>query len=260
MQTTSEVYKRIISGEHWFNVSVAFGEPGRLITEKNETILFGGTAILVARSGADGGYDQSMLKSVKITRQIFSGNSPEIGKCVASEIDVEMLVPSAELPPMAQIVPYVRARNNTEVSEWLQKGVYYIDTRDKSKGQYPQTLKIHGFDAMLTAEQDYPSTTDITYPAPDVTVVKIIADTMGVAVDDRTWELMTRRYMVQYPGTLYNCREILGYIAAMYCGNWTLTDLNELLLVPINSIPRETQYLIDHVGYALTFGGDRILV
>ena len=261
MQATSTLYQRIINGEHWFEVSVAIGEPGRLITENSDKILFGGTAILVARSGADGGYNQCMLKNVTVTRQIFSGDTPEIGKCVSAEIDLEMLLPSAEIPRMAQIVPYVRACNATQTSEWIQKGVYYIDTREIcDDGSAPATLKIHGYDAMLTSEQDFPATENMTWPAADIDVVQLIADTMGVNVDSRTRELMNKAYAVQHPGTLYTCREVLGYIAAMYCGNFIFTDLNELLFVPLASIPRETQYLIDHVGYALVFGGTRILV
>ena len=47
MQETSVLYNSIISGDHRFEVSLAIGESGRLITKLGEVILFGGTAILV---------------------------------------------------------------------------------------------------------------------------------------------------------------------------------------------------------------------
>lgn len=261
MQTTSSLYKSILSGTHWFETSVAIGEPGRLITEDDDVILFGGMAILVARSGADAGYQQDRLKSVKITRSLFSGSEPEIGACVSAEIDVELLEPKVEIPRMAQVVPYVRATNGTETSEWIQKGVFYIDTREiEDDRQSAPILKIHGYDSMLLAEQDFPSTTNVTWPTTDKIAVQLIADALGVSVDSRTWEIITNGYAVQYPGTDYSCREILGFIAAMYCGNFVFTDTGDLLLVQLNGIPKETNYLMDNTGYAITFGGDRILV
>ena len=55
-------------------------------------------------------------------------------------------------------------------------------------------------------------------------------------------------------------REILGYIAAMYAGNFIMSDDGKLRLVRLNEIGIETHYLVDTAGYVLTFGGDRILV
>ena len=55
-------------------------------------------------------------------------------------------------------------------------------------------------------------------------------------------------------------REVLENIAAMYAGSFIMSDTGELLLVTMFGIPKETSYLIDNVGFAITFGGDRILV
>ena len=55
-------------------------------------------------------------------------------------------------------------------------------------------------------------------------------------------------------------RETLSNIAAMYCGNWVCNYDGNLLLIAVNSIPKETNYLVDNYGFAITFGGDRILV
>ena len=55
-------------------------------------------------------------------------------------------------------------------------------------------------------------------------------------------------------------REVLSQIAAMYAGNWIMNYDGQLLLVAVNGIPPETNYLIDSQYDAITFGGDRILV
>ena len=57
MQTTSDLYRELLSGSHWKETRLAIGETGKLITKLGDTITFGGTSILVGRSGADGGYD-----------------------------------------------------------------------------------------------------------------------------------------------------------------------------------------------------------
>ena len=49
-------------------------------------------------------------------------------------------------------------------------------------------------------------------------------------------------------------------IAAMYAGCFLMSESGELLLVCFWNIPKETRYLIDTHGYAITFGGDRIVV
>lgn len=42
-----------------------------------------------------------------------------------------------------------------------------------------QWLKIHGYDAILFAEQDYPADSKLTWPAKDIDVVREIAQGNG---------------------------------------------------------------------------------
>ena len=56
MQETSSIYKRLLADPgHWKEYTLVIGESGVLVNERAEKITFGGTAILVASSGADGG-------------------------------------------------------------------------------------------------------------------------------------------------------------------------------------------------------------
>lgn len=259
MQDTSPLYRQILADpNHYFEVSVVIGESGDLVTERGDTILFGGTAILVARSGPDSGFYGSQIFSLKTSSQMF-GNDPEIGRAIAQEIELQMLQPSGDLPPMAQIVLYVRACTDTQQSEWLQQGVFYIDTRETTASYDGlQILTLHGFDAMLMTEQEY-SSTSIDWPATDINVVREIASKIGVTIDSRTEELMTGGYTYPLP-TGYTLREMLGYIAAAYLGCFIITETGQLRLVSLLELPSDTALLVDSIGDYITFGGDRIKV
>lgn len=260
MQQVSSLYRELLSGNHWKEVRLAIGDTGRLVTRSGERITFGGTGILVAASGADGGYSESQLVSVTPKASVFSSSEPSVGCCVSGEIDAEMLKPAGEITGMMRIAAYTRLTDGTRVSEWLPQGVYYLDTMSENVDDTGVVwLTIHGYDAMMFAEQDYPADSKLSWPARDIDVVREIASTIGVTVDSRTVDLMTAGYPVQYP-PLYSCREVLGYIAAMYAGNFVINESGELRLICLWDIPAETRYLIDSTGYAITFGGDRILV
>ena len=89
--------------------------------------------------------------------------------------------------------------------------------------------------------------------------VDIIAELMGITVDPRT--NVSHTYTIDYPANDYTLRDVLKFIAVANGGNWTITRNDKLLLVPlVGSVPPETHYLIEESGFAITFGGDRILV
>lgn len=106
---------------------------------------------------------------------------------------------------------------------------------------------------MLKTEDFYPSTTHDWDNFTDEDVVEEIAATIGVEVDDRTWDFMGSGYTISAP-VGYTMREVLSYIAAMYAGNWVMNYDGELLLVGLDSMPPETSYLVDNTGDVLTFG------
>lgn len=259
MQDTSALYKQILQDlNHWFEATVVIGESGDLVTETGDLILFGGTAIVVSRTGPDSGFSESQLFSISTNIQMF-GNDPELGQAVAQEVNIKMLQPSGDLPPMAVVIPYVRACTATQQSEWIQQGVFYIDTREISNNDDDLTvITLHGFDAMLMTEQDYAETA-LEWPAKDIDIVQEIASKIGVSVDERTVALMTEGYELPLP-TGYTLREMLCYIASMYLGCFIMTDIGQLRLVSLLELPKETNLLIDNYGDYITFGGDRIMV
>ena len=258
MQETSSLYKRLLADPgHWKEYALVIGETGRLVTEKAENITFGGTTILVASSGADSGFRESAIISMSTQKNMFSGSTPSVGNCIAGQITGEMMKPKGDIPRRARLAPYVRLTNGKEHSEWLQKGVFFIDHREYS-GNENERMTVYGYDHIILAEDEFPSSTH-TWPRKDIDVVRDIANEIGISIDRRTVQIMNKGYKINYPAG-YSMREVLENIAAMYAGSFIMSDVGELLLVTMFGIPRETSYLIDNVGFAITFGGDRILV
>lgn len=260
MQKTSSLYKELLSGNHTTETRVSLGDSGLLIDKEKNRITFGGTRILIATSGADGGYDESLLSYVESSGSLFSGDEPKVGECICRECNIKMLKPAGDIYGLARISLYSRLTDGVRHSEWLPQGVFFIDSMDEDADDDDiKWLQIHGYDALLFSEQDYPANTKLNWPAKDVDVVQEIAAALNVTVDARTIALMKNAYLVQY-NTTFSCREYLGYIAAMYAGCFIMSESGELQLVCFWDIPKETRYLIDNAGFAITFGGDRIIV
>lgn len=163
---------------------------------------------------------------------------------------------------IAQILPndnlaFVTDQYEDASSEWLPQGVFFVDTRERTvSGTGEDVLELHGYDAMLKAEQDYPDTNH-TWPYLDISVVNEIAQTMGVEVDSRVAGFITAGYMVNLP-TGYSMREVLGNIAAAYAGSFIMSPEGKLMFVPVYGLDPDVEgsYLADEDGNALLFGNE----
>lgn len=272
MQETTQKYKEILMKDHWFEHSLAVGTDGRLVDERGNLITFGGFGIYVDDGGANGGFKDDSLISVYTTQQMFPDEHPTVGNASAAEIDVEMIAPLGYLPRRCRITPYVRAvsedpeTRENEYSEWIQQGMFYVDTRQQSvDGRGLDILTVHGYDAMILADDDYPSGNVDDYPMLDIDMVKLIAKNMridksnekdmGISLDQRTTAHMNRGYKFNLP-IGYSMREVLRRIAASYGGNFIISPVGELRLVLLSELPKETRFLIDNDGFQLIFGND----
>ena len=212
-------------------------------------------------------YDMDKLISMQTSHALFDG-AVSVGNTIAGTIDVRLIASSNSIPTMAELRPYVRAVDDTRQSEWLPRGVYWIDTReyDKETG----ILTLTGMDAMLKGEQDYCQYGDQgQWPRTDLVCLQEIAARMGLEhsgvydIDPRTYDIVTNGYSIGYPGIgegAYTVREVLGYIGSMYAGNWILNEEGQLRLVVLGDIPTETNYWIDEFGNIVTIGGDRLVL
>ena len=208
-------------------------------------------------------YEHPQLINLDINRQLFADSLPGVGGCYSSKLNLTMLTPSVAIPRMAKVEPFVRLVKGLTTSEWIPQGKYFIDTRETTDDDGIAVLTIEAFDSMLKTEDDFPSTTH-SWAASPYRVVQDIASAIGVSINSETVTLLQSynsnlNYRIGLP-LGYSMREVLSNIASMLCGNWIMDYDGKLELVTLTSLPVETNYLIDQLSDAITFGGDRILV
>ncbi len=236
MQEVSVRYQELLTGSH----------------SKESRLLVDGTA-----------YGESTIikGSLKTAIALFAGDTPTVGGAVAGEISVQLLgVASSSVARMAELRPQVRLVGDSgEPSEWVAQGVYNVDKRSYNK--QTGVLTLHGYDKMLATEQWYTGSVP-SGGAVDIDIVNRVCTQVGITLDSETDSFFSasgKNYKVTNPRN-YTCRELLQAIAGWYGGNWCVTPVGKLRLVLLNSLPKETNYLVDNGGNAITFGGDRILV
>lgn len=250
MQQTSQLY----------NTLLAAGAPKEV------------RALIYRSTNAYNVYGQDNIVSAT-TRASMLDSSLSIGNCIAKELNLVLrnFTGMPTIPRMAKIVMQFRLNDGTQQSEWIPKGTYFIDTRDES---YQGVLTINAFDPMLKSEQSFTKPGNQgTWPRSDMSVVQTIADAMGVSIDSRTTAIMTKGYQINYPGIsledgapqysqdgAMSMRQVLGYIGAMYGGNWVITDEDKLRLIVLGDIPKYQALLIDEHGNYITIGGYQIYV
>ena len=239
MLTVSETYQSIVSGNYRVECRLLVEASDNTTKTVNETELF---SINIAEHMLD---------------EQFS-----IGGATAAEIDVTMIDPlDWSLPTMAKLQPQFRIYNGTQTSEWLPKGVFYVDTRERTKYvNGDNKLTLHGYDAMLMAEQEYPTVSWDT--ATDTQVLNEICTNLGWTLDDETaafFNTTRAGYTLPIP-IKYSYREVLQSIAAVNVGNFVFDEYGHLRLVRFNALPAETYYLIDEHEDKITIGGDRIVL
>lgn len=239
MQAVTETYTSILSGEHWTECQLLVEDENGTMQTVDETKLF---AITVREGVLEDGLS--------------------IGNAVSAEIDVSMVYPVEwSVKKMAKLIPQVRLRNNTQESEWLSKGVFYVDTRDHTKyDAFEDRLNLHGYDAMLMTEQDYPAVAWNT--KSDWSVLIEICSYLGWQMDGDTVTFFntTRAGYVLPTPYGYSIREVLQSIAAANVGNFVMDEEGKLRLVRFTAIPAETFYLLTPQGDNITMGGNRIVL
>lgn len=241
MRQTSALYKTLLA------------DPGHI---KQSRLIIGGVV-----------YDEWQIVTLSTNEALFAEDTLSVGGAIAREIDFAAFLDDS-VPRRAQIIHEVRLITSTQASEWLQKGVYYISTR--SKDPLTGVTTVHGFDAMMSAEQEWkPAQTDI-FPMPMKDAVEKTAAILHLALDPRNVYKTGEDYKVSYPVADGNAseeeqvkglsiRQVWRWIAGAMGANFIINDLGELRLVPVNDAT-STAYLADENGDAVTFGGDAILL
>lgn len=175
-----------------------------------------------------------------------------IGNATVSALTLSVYADN--IPRAATIKRYVRLKNGEEISEWIPKGVFFANRRSDDDGRWT----VEAFDAMRKADVVWTPDQTLEFPLSMPDAVKEFARIMEVEIDERTQ--LNAAYFIDYPANDYTIRNELQYIAAAHAGNFIISDVGKLLLVPLISAPEETNYLVEEHGNVILFGGVRLLV
>lgn len=171
-------------------------------------------------------YAAQDIVSCEIERNLLE-NTAEVGNATAAVLTLEISQGEA-IPKRAKVVVQYRLMLDDARTDYIPKGTYWINTREKD-GRY---LKLTCYDAMLMAQQDYLG--DVTaddWPQQETACVTEIAQRIGVEIDPRTQIGTGDNHQVSMPVSR-TMREVLEQIAAANGGNWCITPAGKLLLVP----------------------------
>lgn len=193
-------------------------------------------------------------KDAEVSHSVESQLFEEFGIGNACCSTLKMALYADSVPRAATIKRYLRLVNGTQATEWIPKGVFFTNRRF-CDGDY---WELEAYDAMRKADTIWEPDQSLTFPMTMPAAVNIFCQLMGVELDSRT--VLNSSYTIDYPANDYTIRNELCFIAAAHGGNWIITDAGKLLLIPLLSMPTETNYLITEAGSAITFGGVRILV
>lgn len=193
-------------------------------------------------------------KDAEVSHSVESQLFEEFGIGNACCATLKLAVIADNIPRAATIKRYLRLVNGSQATAWIPKGVFFTNKRSRD-GDY---WEVEAYDAMRKADVVWEPSNSLTFPMSMPTAVNLFCQMMGVKLDKRT--ALNSAYTIDYPANDYTVRNELCFIAAAHGGNWIITDAGKLLLVPLLSMPAETNYLITEYGDAITFGGVRILV
>ena len=193
-------------------------------------------------------------KDAEVSHSVESQLFDEFGIGNACCATLKLAVIADNIPRAATIKRYLRLGNGTQATAWIPKGVFFTNKRSRD-GDY---WEVEAYDAMRKADVVWEPDQSLNFPMTMPDAVNIFCQLIGVELDSRT--VLNSSYTIDYPANDYTIRNELCFIAAAHGGNWIITDAGELLLVPLLSMPAETNYLITEYGDAITFGGVRILV
>lgn len=193
-------------------------------------------------------------KDAEVSHSVESQLFEEFGIGNACCATLKLAVIADNIPRAATIKRYLRLVNGSQVTAWISKGVFFTNKRSRD-GDY---WEVEAYDAMRKADVVWEPDQSLNFPMTMPDAVNIFCQLMGVELDSRT--VLNSLYTIDYPANDYTIRNELCFIAAAHGGNWIITDAGKLLLIPLLSMPTETNYLITEAGSAITFGGVRILV
>ena len=257
MQNTSDYYKNVYANNHYAEVRL------EVYSSDGNTLIHT--------------FGMNRLVSMQTTRSGLPDDGFTVGACIAGQIDV-VLYPTdsngneVTIPSAARLVPKYRIWFSDDPerapSEWIKKGVYWLDERKKDT--ISGKVSLHGYDAirifdyMVTTirSQNQSGLNPVTPPeevtrmvtttVQDVDVMDYIAQVCNITVDPRTYNVITGSYYVNSAYKDYTARQVLSYIAQPYCASFVMSDEGKLLAIDIEAICSLNAPIVEDIQGAVT--------
>lgn len=179
------------------------------------------------------GVEYDAITAPVIKRGLFSGSSLSVGNCISATLTFTLKT-TDEIARSAEVYIKYRLFDSSRTSEWATIGPFYVNKRTVND----DLISFECYDSMLKGNQPYVDDSEtLNWPKPMADVVNRCAELMGVQLDSRNVIKTGDSYMVTMPDATTTLLMILGNIAAVHGGNWTITDDGKLRLVPIVTSP-----------------------
>lgn len=191
-------------------------------------------------------YDHGHIVDMVTYGSLFAEtDGPGIGGVVSREITVTIhdygtIERAARIRPYVRLVKINRMTGGiTAVSEWIPKGIFFVDTRDTDEDA--GTITLHGFDIMLSLA-NFPGYLGTLDWSADVTMTDYVNEVCNIllaltgdvgALDPRSVRVVDS-ITVPEPSEQATARDVMGWLAVLTGSNWTVTDDGKLRLVPLS--------------------------
>lgn len=173
-------------------------------------------------------YGDDEIVDFGITRSLISSDEFEVGTAISSILTLKMKT-DVEVPPNAEIIPYVSLTGDQGDAEWVPLGEFYVDVREQVDNLWVYKC----MDKLVTADVPYIST--INYPATMQDVWDEICNSLGFSSDVSVQ--IDPGYTIEMGPTGFTKRQVLAYIAgahgaSVYVGrdgkiNWTVFAMED---------------------------------
>lgn len=174
--------------------------------------------------GTDVYYNEN-LYSIRVHSSLCGDDVFSLGKVVAKKLDITIKPKATPIPKMANVDLFVRFNGDLGPTEWIPKGKFYIDTRQKSDNK----LILECYDKALMMERPFlQDETPPDFPMLMTDALDVICTRLSLTLENP--EDISSTLSIEYPNEL-TMRDVAGYIASGNGGNFIITDTGSLRLV-----------------------------
>lgn len=165
--------------------------------------------------------DDFMQGGLSVDEAVASSSSFDIGAAVIGELTVTLNNYDERFSEYdfagAKVTPFVGVARSDGITEWIQKGEYWID----QPSSYPSTLTLTALDNMTLLERDYSEVVTV-YPSTLGTIARDICAKCGVTLKNAAFPNFD--FVVkEKPADKTTCLDMISHVAQA-AGCWAKMD------------------------------------